>query len=82
MNKHFPELEYAVNKTVSNIATTIDFNTALFTKSLEYFNDITDKMFYAYTVKVAESLNTVSDHAKENIQKTTNQIVELFGDRK
>jgi predicted DNA-binding protein (UPF0278 family) len=82
MIKHYPEMEYFINKTTSTIATTIDFNAALFAKSLEYFNDVTDKMFYAYTVKVADSLNNVSDYAKENIQKSTKQIVDLLGDRK
>lgn len=82
MFKNFPEVEYVINKTTSNIAATIDFNTLLFTKSLEYFNDITDKMFYSYTVKAADTLNNVSDYAKENINQSTIKIVELFGDRK
>jgi len=81
MTNHFPEVEYIVNKTASNIATTIDFNTTLFTKSLEYLNEITDKMFYAWTVQAADAINKVSDHAKENIKSST-KIVELFGDRK
>lgn len=82
MFKNFPEVEYVINKTTSNIAATIDFNTLLFTKSLEYFNDITDKMFYSYTVKATDTLNNVSDYAKENINQSTTKIVELFGDRK
>jgi hypothetical protein len=82
MFNHFPEAEYIINKTTSNIATTIDFNTLLFTKSLEYFNQITDKMFYAYTIKAADTLNNVSDYAKENINQSTTKIVELFGSRK
>jgi hypothetical protein len=79
---HFPEFEYLINKTASNIATTIDFNATLFTKSLEYFNSITDKMFYAWTVKAADSINNVSDLAKENINETTTKVVNIFGDRK
>jgi hypothetical protein len=79
---HFPELEYIINKTASNVATTIDFNTTLFTKSLEYFNSVTDKMFYAWTVKAADSINTVSDLAKENINEATTKVVNIFGDRK
>jgi hypothetical protein len=82
MFKDFPEAEYVINKTASTIATTIDFNTSLFTKSMEYFNEITDKMFYAYTIQAADSLNKVSDYAKENINQTSTKIVELFGDRK
>jgi hypothetical protein len=81
MTNHFPELEFIINKTASNIATTIDFNTAVYTKSLEYFNQITDKMFYAWTVQAADTINNVSDYAKENIKSST-KIVELFGDRK
>jgi hypothetical protein len=82
MNKHYPELEFAINKTTSNISATIDFNAALFTKSLEFFNQVTDKMFYAWTVQAADSINNVSDYAKENINQSKTKIVELFGDRK
>ena len=82
MFKDFPEAEYIINKTASNIATTIDFNTSLFTKSMEYFNEITDKMFYAWTVQASDSLNKVSDYAKENITESSTKIVELFGNRK
>jgi hypothetical protein len=81
MLNHLPEVEYVINKTASNIATTIDFNTTIFTKSMEYFNQLTDKMFYAWTVQAADAINSISDHAKENIKSST-KIVELFGDRK
>jgi hypothetical protein len=79
MINHFPEVEFAINKTANAVTATIDFNTNVYTKSLEYFNEITDKMFYAWTSKAAESLNTVSDHAKENITETTTKIVALLG---
>jgi hypothetical protein len=82
MFKDFPEVEYVINKTASTIATTIDFNTTLFTKSLEYFNQVTDKMFYAWTVQASDSINKVSDYAKENINETTTKVTSLFGDRK
>lgn len=82
MFKHFPEAEYLINKTADVAACTIDLNNSIFHQSLKFFNEITDKMYYSYTVKAAESLNTVSDYAKENIKKTQSQIVDLFGDRK
>jgi hypothetical protein len=82
MINHFPEVEFAINKTASTVSSTIDFNTAVFTKSLEYFNEVTDKMFYAWTVQASDSINKVSDYAKENINQSTTKIVELFGDRK
>jgi hypothetical protein len=82
MFKHFPEAEYIINKTASNIATTIDFNTAVYTKSLEYFNQLTDKMFYAWTLKASDTINTVSDYTKNTLDESKSKIVELFGDRK
>jgi hypothetical protein len=82
MFKSFPEAEFIVNKSASTIASTIEFNTVLFTQSLEYLNKITDKMFYAWTVQAADTINTVSDHAKENITQSAEKVVKLFSNSK
>lgn len=68
-NLETPELEYAVNKSIDLTVSTIEFQGSILTKSLEFFNEVTDKMFYTYTVKAAESINAATDNAKENISK-------------
>lgn len=82
MTKDLPEMTYVINKTFSNIATTINFQTTLFVKGLEYFNELTDKAFYAYTTQAADAINTISDYAKENITESSGKVSKLFGDRK
>jgi len=82
MFKTLPEAEFAFNKTTDVMISTIDFNTSLINKSMEYFNQVTDKMFYAWTVQAADTINKVSDHAKENIKQSKTKIVDLLGDRK
>lgn len=67
MFKDIPEAEFIVNKTVSNISSTIDFGTSVYIKSLEYFNEITDKMFYSWTHQFAENINTANEYTKKNI---------------
>jgi len=80
--KTLPEAEYAFNKTTDVMVSTIDFNTTMVTKSMEYFNQVTDKMFYAWTVQAADTINKVSDYAKENITESKTKIVDLLGDTK
>jgi len=81
MFKNLPEAEFIVNKTSSNIVSTIEFNTAFLIKSLEYYNKLTDNMFFAWTNQTAETLNTATDYAKENITQSQDKIVKLFGSR-
>ena len=69
MFKDFPEVEFVINKTASNISTTIDFGTAVYIKSLEYFNEITDKMFYSWTHQFAENINNANEYTKKNINE-------------
>lgn len=47
---------------------TVDFNSTMSKESLKFFNDVTDKYFYAYTVKVAEAINQGTEYAKEFIK--------------
>jgi hypothetical protein len=82
MFKQLPEIESYVNKAVRNVQATIDFNTVLFIKSLEYFNTVTDKAFFAWTNQVADSLNTASDYAKENVTESTTKVTKLFANGK
>jgi hypothetical protein len=82
MFKDIPEAEFIMNKTTNTIEATIDFNAALFTKSLEYFNEVTDKKFYSATVQIADSINNITDYAKENIKTSTNTLRSLFGNTK
>lgn len=82
MFKAFPEAEYFVNKTTEVTKATIDFQSKLFTDTLEYFNTITDKMFYTYTVKAAESVNAATEYAKENITSNQKKVANLFGNSK
>jgi hypothetical protein len=80
MFKAFPELEYYTTKSTNLMVDTIEFQGILFTKSLEYFNKITDRMFYTYTEKAAETVNAATEYAKENIKDT--KITKLFGSGK
>lgn len=82
MFKHVPEAEFIFNKTVSNVEATIDFNAAVFAKSLEYFNSLTDRNFYSMTSQVAESINKVTDYAKENFKTTSGTIKSLLATSK
>jgi len=66
----------AVTKSKDIAIKTIDFNEVLFKESLKFFNDITDKFFYTYTVKAAEAVNQTSEYAKEFIQ--TGTLKEVF----
>jgi hypothetical protein len=75
-----PELEYAVNKSIDATIATIEFQGDILTKSLEFFNQVTDKMFYTYTVKAAETINTATENAKENISKL--KTYNVFGSGK
>jgi len=80
MFKAFPELEYYTTKSTNLMVDTIEFQGIMFTKSLEYFNKITDRMFYTYTERAAETVNAATEYAKENIKDT--KITKLFGSGK
>ena len=70
------DFAFAVNKTKDVAASTVDFGNTLFNESLKFFNEITGKTFYTYTVKAAEAHTQVTDYAKEFIK--TGTIKEIF----
>jgi hypothetical protein len=80
--KLIPEAEYAFNKVTDASLATLDFQGKMFTTTLEYINTVTDKMFYTYTVKAAESINAATDYAKENITTNNKKVANLFGNSK
>jgi hypothetical protein len=80
--KTLPELEFAFNKSTDIVIATMDYQAKLFTDTLEYFNSVTDRMFYTYTVKAAESVNNVTEYAKENITTGKKKVANIFGDSK
>lgn len=82
MFKQLPETEFVFNKAVDIGLATIDYQAKMFTNTLEYFNQVTDKMFYTYTVKAAESVNTATEYAKENITTGSKKVANLFGNSK
>jgi hypothetical protein len=70
------DFAFAVNKTKDVAVSTVDFGNTLFNESLKFFNEITGKTFYTYTVKAAEAHTQVTDYAKEFIK--TGTIKEIF----
>lgn len=79
MFKQFPESEYVFNKVTDVTVATINYHAKLFTDTIDYINQVTDKMFYTYTVKAAESVNAATDYAKENITANQKKVANLFG---
>lgn len=77
--KQLPQFETAFDQTVSNIHATIDFNKELFAKSIDFFNELTDKKFVSVSSQVAESINKATDYAKENIKTSTGNFRTLLG---
>jgi hypothetical protein len=82
MFKHFPEFDQVVNKTTSAFDATVDFQKDIMTKSVSYFNQITDNVFDAYTTKTVDFINNVSNYAKETAKKSTGTITQILGDSK
>ena len=82
MFKNIPEFELMFNKAIYTTEATIDFNAAILTKSLEYFNELTENKFTPATVQVVETINKVTHHAKENLKTTTGAIKPLFATSK
>ena len=80
--KQLPESEYVFNKVTDVTIATIEYHGKLFTTTLEYINAITDKMFYTYTTKAAESVNAATEYAKENITTNNKKVANLFGNSK
>jgi hypothetical protein len=77
--KQAPQFEYLFNQSVANINTTLDLNKNLLSESLSYFDKITDKKFVAASSQIAESINKVTDYAKENIKTSSGTLRTLFG---
>jgi hypothetical protein len=70
------DITFAINKSKDVAVSTVDFGNTLFNESLKFFNEITGKTFYTYTVKAAEAHTQVTDYAKEFIK--TGTIKEIF----
>jgi len=70
------DFAFVVNKSKDIAVSTVDFGNTLFNESLKYFNEITGKTFYTYTVKAAEAHTQVTDYAKEFIK--TGTVKEIF----
>ena len=65
------QIQDGINKSKDVAVKAVDYNNALFKESLKFFNDVTDKFFYTYTVKAAEAVNQSTEYAKELIQTGT-----------
>ena len=65
------QIQDAVEKTKTVAVKAVDYNGTVAKESLKFFNDVTDKYFYAYTTKVAEAINQGTEYAKEFIQTGT-----------
>lgn len=81
MFKTFPEVEFTFNKSIDAGLAAIDYQAKLFTTTLEYINEVTDKMFYTYTLKAAETVNSATDYAKENIKSNRKKVAEILGSK-
>lgn len=77
-----PEVEMTIDKVTDMAVQTIDYQKAVFSETLKYFNEITGKMFYTYTVSAAESVNNATEYAKENISNSKKKVANLFGNSK
>jgi hypothetical protein len=79
MYKTLPEMEWIINKSFTTTVETFEFQRTLFAETLKFFNALTDKNFYTYTVKAAETVNSATDYAKENLESTQSKVTEFFG---
>jgi hypothetical protein len=80
MFKSLPEFENIAVKSTSFMVDTMEFQKSVYIKSLEYFNQITDRMFYTYTEKASETIEAATEYAKENIKQQ--KVANLFGSGK
>ena len=80
--KDIPEINQVINKATDIAIKTIDFQKAIFAESMKYFNDVTDKYFYAFTVQTAEAANKSVEYAKENITTGSKKVANLFANSK
>lgn len=69
--------EKVITKTSEVAVKAIEFNQCVFKESMKFFNDITDKAFYTYTVQALDAVDKVTGYAKETI--TNQKIPNLFG---
>ncbi len=70
------DLAFVVNKSKEVATSTVDFGNTIFNEGLKFFNEITNKTFYTYTVRAAEANNQATEYAKEFIK--TGTIKEIF----
>ena len=71
------QIQDGIEKSKSAAVKAVDFNNTLFKESMKFFNDVTDKFFYTYTVKATEAVNQSTEYAKEFIQ--TGTVKSVFG---
>jgi hypothetical protein len=79
--KNLPEVEFAFNKSIDTTLSAVEYQSKLFTTTLEFVNEVTDKMFYTYTAKAAETVNSATDYAKENIKTSRKKVADLLGSK-
>lgn len=72
--------EDIVTKTSEVAVKSMDFGQLIFKESMKFFNDITDKAFYTYTVQATDAINKVTEYAKEAI--TTQRVPNIFEAKK
>jgi hypothetical protein len=65
-----PELDKAVKQTTDVTIKALEFQELMFKKSLDFFNDITDKAFYTYGVQAEKAITKGTEYAKEALIKT------------
>lgn len=70
------DFAFVVNKSKEVATSTVDFGNTIFNEGLKFFNEITNKTFYTYTVRAAEANNQATEYAKEFIK--TGTIKEIF----
>lgn len=80
MFKSVPEFENIAIKSTNFMVDTMEFQKGLYVKFLEYFDQITDRMFHTYMDKAAETVNDATEYAKENIKNQ--KVANLFGSGK
>lgn len=78
MINNFPEINTVINKSFDVAAAAIDYNAKVFTDTIDFVNQITDKMFYTYTVKAQETVKAATEYAKENIATGKTKVKGVF----
>jgi|NOAtaT_6_FD_contig_31_818485_length_451_multi_6_in_0_out_0_1 predicted DNA-binding protein (UPF0278 family) len=73
-NAKVPQIDEIVAKSTDVAIQTIDYQNSVFKETLKFFNTVTDKFFYTYTVSAADAVNKGTEYAKEAITKAGKQL--------